>query len=467
MLDVVLLVVDSLRARSLGECPDRDLPHTPFLARLARESVCFTRAFATECWTLPAHCSMFTGLLPSEHGAHFQSMRYAGDHPTAAELLARAGYHTEVITRNSIFDGGIPGITRGFQTNTIALSSRHGLNPLSLMLALSKPRFRRQIMSSGFFSSAQRSNRQFVSRFARATVPADREALAHLLARMERLRHQGTPFFLFCNLYDVHAPYPPVEASIFRPLRQPSSWAETLRMPFVLPKLGGHTYLREGFRLSSTSRRLLLARYHAAIELMDGKLAEFYGAAQASGLLRNTVLIVTSDHGEAFGEHGLYLHDASVYDVHLRVPLFVQHPASGSELVDDVVSMRDLFGLLRAAAGGSSIGDTLLDRQFRAAHPIAIAEHFHYPGAPRARPKFRADLVAAIAGDQKIIVRGGSAAAYDLARDRGEAAPEGLGLEDFAARCGAQGAAPHAISGALAHLRRFRAQRSGGLGLAA
>src|SRR5262249_42758454 len=79
-LNVVLLVIDSLRARSLGGGDD-DAPRTPFFDRLARETICFREARATECWTLPTHLSMFTGLLPSEHGAHFQTMRYARPEP--------------------------------------------------------------------------------------------------------------------------------------------------------------------------------------------------------------------------------------------------------------------------------------------------------------------------------------------------------------------------------------------------
>jgi arylsulfatase A-like enzyme len=70
-MNVLLLVVDSLRLRSLfGDGGAR----TPFLARLGEEAVYFRRGYATECWTLPSHASMFTGLLPSEHGAHFQTM---------------------------------------------------------------------------------------------------------------------------------------------------------------------------------------------------------------------------------------------------------------------------------------------------------------------------------------------------------------------------------------------------------
>ena len=73
-MNVVLLVVDSLRARSLGLPPELG-PRTPFLRRLGTETTYFRRAYATECWTLPSHCSMFTGLLPSQHGTHFHGRR--------------------------------------------------------------------------------------------------------------------------------------------------------------------------------------------------------------------------------------------------------------------------------------------------------------------------------------------------------------------------------------------------------
>jgi len=466
-VNVLLLVIDSLRASALSDGTDPALPDTPFLTELARSSTHFTRAYAAECWTLPAHCSMFTGLLPSEHGAHFQTMGYVGSQPTAAEILSAAGYHTEIVTRNSIFDGSMPGITRGFRRNATVLSSRSGLNPLSVMLALTKPRFRRQILTSGFFHPLQRQNRAFVRTFARATVPADREALDHLLMSMDQCRSRRQPFFFFCNLYDVHAPYPPVETSLFRPLRDPRTWPETLAMPFVLPKLGAHAYLRDGFSLGETARRLLLARYHRAIELMDAKLAAFYAAASAAGLLDDTLLIVTGDHGEAFGEHGVYLHDASVHEENVHVPLMVRHPERPGESVDDVVSTRDLFGILCAAARNGDPRGTILDPAYRAAHPIAVAEHFHYAAARDAHPRHRRNLVAAIARDHKVIIRGDEVEIYDTARDPGELTPARGSIDDFAATCRSARVAPPASAAAVHHLRAFQAQLSRAVGLAA
>jgi len=182
-MNVVLIVVDSLRAQSLA-ADDPSRPSVPFIDRLGRETVWFRRAHATECWTLPTHLSMFTGLLPSEHGAHFQTMAYAGARETVAERFAAAGYHTEVVTRNSLFDGTVPGATRGFRQNTQILAPLRRTNALGILLALSKPRVRRLIRTSGFFDVLQRSNRAFLSTLARMIIPADRAVLDYTLDRM-------------------------------------------------------------------------------------------------------------------------------------------------------------------------------------------------------------------------------------------------------------------------------------------
>lgn len=418
-MNVILLVVDSLRFDAAAAADLR------FFRRLDGETTAFRRAYATECWTLPSHTSMFTGQLPSEHGAHFQTMGYTGAAPTVAEICQRNGFQTEVVTRNSIFDGTLPGVTRGFQRNVRLASLRHTLDPLSVVLAASKPRFRKQIHTTGFFHPAQRQKRAFIMEFARAMLPADRRSLDYVVTRADELRRKARPFFLFANLYDVHAPYAPQETSILSPFWSLTGMLEnSIMMPFVLPRLGGHAYLAPGFRLGESSRRMLWQRYQRAVALMDRKLAQFYDAALAAGILEDTLLIITGDHGEAFGEHDLYLHDASVYDTHLHVPLWVRHPHLQPEIVDDVVSTRDLFGLMQRAALDEGTGDTILDETYRVEHPTAVAEHFYYPHCPMMDAKYRCNQFAAIAGDTKLIVRDGTALRYDLAADPSESNPE-------------------------------------------
>lgn len=453
-MNIVLLVVDSLRAASLETCTGTG-PRTPFLRELSAQSISFRRAYATECWTLPTHCSMFTGLLPSEHGAHFQTMGYTRPAPTVAELLSQAGYHTEVVTRNFIFDGTIPGITRGFRKNTQLLSDAGRLNPFALFLAISKPRFRRRIRTTGFFHPLQRENRRFLSTFARALMPADGLVLEYALSQMARYRQQRIPYFIFCNLYDVHAPYPPSPKSILRPFWSPRGCIENFTVPHALSCLGSHTYLRPGFRLSGHSRRMLLDRYHRAIELMDAKLADFYAGTRSAGLLDDTLLIITSDHGEAFGEHGLYLHDASAYDTHLHVPLWIHHPGRPCENVDDVVSTRDLFGLIRDVGLGHNLERTILNRPYREGHPVALAEHFYYPHAPEIDPRYRQNLKAMVAGTQKVIVRDQQVEYYDLGDDPAEQEPRSGRWGEIEAAWRHAGVPASAISLALTQMRRW------------
>ncbi len=411
----------------------------------------FTRAHATECWTLPSHLSMFTGLLPADHGAHFQTMGYHGSAPTIAELLSEAGYSTEIVTRNSIFDGSMPGVLRGFARCTIPLSQRGtGLNPLTMLIALSKPRVRRQIRASGFFHPLQRGNREFLARFTRAMLlPADVLALDHVLEVLRRERRAARPAFVFCNLYDVHAPYSPSEGSLFRPPWPPSNWIENLVAPLALAYLGSHVYLKPGFRLGAYTRRMLLQRYHRATELMDAKLETFFTAAHRDGLLDDTLVILTSDHGEGFGEHGLYLHDASVYQTHLHVPLWIHHPDVAPRSIDDVVSLRDLFGLMRAVGLGRSLDETLLTDAHRAAHPIAFAQHFHYGRLPDALPRYRQNLMAALGRSTKVVVEQTGVVRYDLEADPHETTPAPGNLDEFGASCRREGASADAVHGAL------------------
>lgn len=430
-MNVVLLVVDSLRARALAE-PGLRLP---FFHRLEAHTVRFRRAHAAECWTLPSHMSMFTGLLPSEHGAHFGSMAYRGSAPTIAEVLADAGFETDLVTRNTVFEGSLPGVTRGFAHCERPLAPTKRLDPMAVMLALSKPRFRRQLRDTGFFHPAQRESRAFVASYAQGVLPADVQALDVVQHRMRQHRRNGRPYFIFCNLYDVHAPYPPHERSIMRPVDSWDALLEALMLPVVMPALGQHRYLRPGFRLSERSRRILLGRYHRAVELMDAKLAAFWDAIQ--DLLDDTLLIVTSDHGEAFGDHGLWLHDSSVWQTHLHVPLWVHHPRLAPQIVDDVVSTRDLFGLMRAVTRDGDVRDTILDADHRARNPVALAEHFHYRHAIGARPEFRHDLRAAIGARTKVIQRDGRVERYDLLADPDERCPE---AESLAGRWSPEGA---------------------------
>lgn len=429
-MNIVLMVMDSLRRTSIiPNNPQRS--HTPFFDGFRRETLSFNAAYAPECWTVPVHMSMFTGRMPSEHGAHFANMAYTQPQPTLAETLSERGYHTEVITRNSIFDGGVPGVTRGFQKNVAHYSERARFSPGAWMLAMNKARFRRQLMGTGFVSAAQRENLRFVQGFIKAMFPADHLVCDYTLEQMAHYKRIGKPYFLFCNLYDVHAPYPPIDDSIFLPMSSPRNIVDNVQALSALSKISLHSYLRAGFSLPEAQRLALLDRYRLAVERMDRTVGRFYAQAKAAGLLDDTLFILTADHGEAFGEHGVYLHDAGLYEENISVPLWIRHPHHAPKEIDDVVTTRDLYGVMRSAAGLEKEADTLLDIEYRQRHPIAFAEHFYYPHVKDIAPFYAQNQRAAVTREYKVITRGAQVEMYERLADPWETRPLAPNLDDL------------------------------------
>ena len=257
--------------------------------------------------------------------------------------------------------------------------------------------------------------------------------LERALNQIVQSLRKNQKFFLFLNLYDVHWPYPTSNTSVLSSWRSARGCVENLTFPFVLPKIGAHAYLSDDFRISNWSRSMLMRRYHQAIALADARLAAFWTSLRDTGAFDNTLIIMTSDHGEAFGEHRLYMHDASVWDVHLRVPLWIHYPGLSHAKVDQVVSTRDLFGVMRSALS-RQMARTILSEDYRGEHPLAFAEHYFYPHAKRAAPRFRHNLGAIIGHDAKLILNGEAIEEYDLSSDPAEATGFSSSLEEFANR---------------------------------
>lgn len=401
-LNYLLIVVDSLREDHIHR-----RARTPCLNSLdERGYVRFDQAYTTECWTFPSHMSMFTGLMPSVHGSTFQNMEYRCKWMTAAEILRQSGYATHLITRNTVFDGSIEGACRGFWTREMPIAQ--GWSPLDLLAVLAKPRVRSMIQKTGFFGPAQKDSREFLSRIMRLGTPADEMALSETYHQMAHDRRTATPSFTFVNLYDMHLPYPPVRDSSQPP---PTTWDNLNEIGAAiraLPRIASHEYLEDGFRLDESDQRAIRRRYAKAAELMDEKISAFLMRCEAAGLLEDTVVIITSDHGEAFGEHGLWGHDASVYDIHTHVPLFIKHPRFDGGRTSDIVSLRDLYDVLTGPEEHS-----ILEPAARAKSPLACSEHIPYRTSAPVKKEYRKRQAAVKMPDgRKIVARGSRLSIY-------------------------------------------------------
>lgn len=266
--NIVLIVVDTLRA-------DRARPGNapPFLASLMARGTTFVAARSPSNWTLPAHASLFTGLLPSEHGATFEHRYLADEAETIAEAIGREGYRTAAFSSNV-------NVSRTFH------------------------------LDQGFDEFYETWNDPAVKS---GTRPSDAlaAALSHWLGADPK-----PPLFLFVNLMDAHLPYrvPDALASA-APEAKAIDDALLDADDFFDRVLAGEVKLDDAFR------RGLAARYDAAVLAADAALERVHGVLAGHGVLDDALLIVTSDHGEELGEDGRVDHQGSLAESLLRVPL--------------------------------------------------------------------------------------------------------------------------------------------------
>jgi len=280
--DLILISLDTLRADRLGAYGyARDT--SPALDALAAQGTLFEHAVAESSWTLPSHATLLTGLYPSTHGVVQPQLRLADDLPTLAQLLRSAGYRTI-------------GLTDG-----IYLTEQHGF-------ARGFERF--DAREKGLSSSLE------LAREAIAELPDD------------------APFFLFVHTYDIHCPYAPAPA-----------FEKTFESPGARPietmgRCGNphfnRYYLREGEVL------YLSDRYDDSIRQADAALADFFGWLERRGLLERSLIVVTSDHGEEFYEHGRIGHERTLHREALMVPLILRLPGAAPRRVSEPVGLVDL-----------------------------------------------------------------------------------------------------------------------------
>jgi arylsulfatase A-like enzyme len=333
--NVVLISIDTLRADRLGAYGHEENT-SPNIDLLAKEAVVFEAAYAQASWTLPSHASMFTGLNPIAHGVTSRRGRLVHEHVTVAELLRDAGYTTAAwVGRGSYsYVGAERGLAQGFDQYEHA---PHGDPSL------------RQTATTAY--DPQPANHDGGSLG---------EGEAEITSVLEWLpgRPQA-PFFLFVHLDDVHSqptglPYdsPPPFHDRFCPGEVEDYTGCDVSGKYCATKMLQR--IRRGHIAAPTPDEIgkIFCLYDGAVAFSDHQVGRLVQGLRDQQLLENTLLIVTSDHGEALMEHGDLLHFA-VYEEVSRVPLIVRFPRgehagrAGAvvELVDLVPTILDQAGI--------------------------------------------------------------------------------------------------------------------------
>ena len=308
----MLVTIDSLRADHLGVY-GYARPTSPAIDALAAEGVVVRDHIAQAPYTKASMASLFSGLFPTAHKAFTTSRhaseimmgRVSGTVPytdvlearvtTLAERLAAAGYYTVGVMTNPVLLADF-GFGQGFAR----------------------------------YDFLTRSNGEFAP-----AADVVRDALSALDARP-----QDQPMFLWVHLMEPHSPYsPPEQLESLFPVLMPPRPID----PAVIP-----AWVRIG---ESTDLNVYLSRYDADIRSADDALGAFFAGLKARGLWDASVVVVTSDHGEEFLDHGGMEHNHTLYDEMLRVPLIVKAPGLSPHVVDAQTQSVDLVPTLAWLAG--------------------------------------------------------------------------------------------------------------------
>ncbi len=294
---VIIISVDTLRADHLG-CYGYERGTSPAIDALAADGVLFEDASATSPWTLPSHASLLTGLYPSRHGAIAANRSLSDNVAHMASLLAREGFTTAAVV-NSIY------------------LTRWGLD-------------------RGF------ADFRYVRESAGDRLPSavTREAIRWLDGR------EDGRFFLFLHYYDVHSDYASLqdyEKHFVEPYEGPADGSTAQML--------NHRYGR--VRLNKRDIVHLGNLYDAGIRQLDDQLAELFEHLKKSGVLDVATIVLTSDHGEEFLEHGGVLHGLTQHQEVISIPLIVRGPGipkgrrvvTPASLVDVMPTALDLLGV--------------------------------------------------------------------------------------------------------------------------
>jgi arylsulfatase A-like enzyme len=338
--NVVLIVWDTVRASYMSLYGyQRDT--TPNLAGWARKGVRYDLALAPAPWTFPSHCSFFTGQWPFRLNSQW---KYTLDtsHPTLAEYLGSRGYQTAGFVANTECCNYETGLDRGF-----AHFEDYPLTPRSL---LGRTPAGKWILET-ILSFGDYYEKKWIGLQSRGA----REINGAFLNWLDR-RRPDRPFFAFLNDFDAHSPY-------IAPAGHQGRFGIRPRTPEDYQVLVDFVQMNKD---QITKRDVWLARdgYHDCIAFLDDQLGRLLDELQGRGLLGDTDVIITSDHGEEFGEHLFFGHAHNTNLDAIGVPLVILSPrAPAGRVVSSPVSLRDLpatvVDLLGLSAGSPFPGRSL------------------------------------------------------------------------------------------------------------
>jgi arylsulfatase A-like enzyme len=384
--NVLLVVLDTVRAQNLS-LYGYDRSTTPTLERMAASSAVFDLAIAPSSWTLPSHAALLSGQIGSASGGDWQRPATLG----GANLPARfqeLGYATGGFVANLLYTSYESGLTGSFLRYDDYRRTRFQLLHHSPIAQVGVPR---SLLTARSPQALWQGLREF--KLDAVTLPSDDVKPAPIVTDAFLDWHSqldGRPFFALLNYFDAHQPY-----------RAPRAYLDRFR--------------RDNRNLD---------RYDAAIAFIDSELDRLFTTLERRDALDNTIVVVTSDHGELLGEYGLNGHANALYLPSIHVPLLVRYPPrvpAGERvqepvsLIDVAATILDLAGSRPAEAAGFSLVPLFSSAANHVARTPAVAELIQGRNVDAKQPNAKTWLQSVVAEGFHYIRSGdGREEIYDL-----------------------------------------------------
>lgn len=356
--NIIMIVMDTVGAKHMS-LYGYERKTTPNLDKFAENSTVYTRCFAPACWTIPSHASMFTGLYPSQHGA-FEGMFYLSENiQHLVPALKMAGYQTLGITSNSLVSPST-GLCRSFDSfhDLAALSMDKFINLIDadhrthdeLDERLTKGASIKEKIEILFGFIIEKKDFKTVfkrcydsiygrinniidptpliksSRFTKKTLEIFRDFVIH--------QNTDKLFFLFINFLEAHEMYTPPWK-----WRKYSKWSD--RQGIVMEDF----FYKEKNDNIDFLMNIYCKLYDDELIFLDYIIENIHQEVSKTSFYDNTIIIITSDHGEHFGEKEIYGHFLSLYNELIWVPLIIKYPKEMNKIgIDDrLVSLNDIY----------------------------------------------------------------------------------------------------------------------------
>jgi arylsulfatase len=295
---VILVTVDTLRADYLS-CYGHTRTLSPSMDRFATMGVRFANAYSQASTTTPSHSSIMTSLYLQDHNV-YSNFEALGEGPTTlAETFKAAGFGTYAIVNMRHLNPEVGNLSQGFQHFVRSGNSRRAA-----------------------------------------------QSFEDLLKWIDD--QHGKPFFAWVHLADVHTPYappPPYDRFYYDDDEHDPSETSLAKIWPTLPKEMSDHPSFQAWLEGITDLQYVLAQYQGAVTYVDDELGRVLDGLEQRGILAHTAVVVTADHGESLGEHGMYFVHTGLYEPTTHIPLMTWFPADGRHnvQVSDVVESVDIY----------------------------------------------------------------------------------------------------------------------------